>query len=98
MKEKHYIGQMAVRKRKALEEHMRPSDNEWMLEEMHEFVDEVSNAAYLAFKHGKMSKQDYQETVVAAMDEWTNLRKKVEAHEESEDYLLRLTGQISPSD
>lgn len=92
--EKHYISLMAVRKREALEKHMRPAKNEWMLEEMHEFVDEVSVAAYQAFKHGKMTKKQYQDTVDAAMNEWSNLTDKVKAHEEEEDFILRLSGQI----
>jgi hypothetical protein len=95
--EKYYISEMAKNKRKALEKHMRLKDNEWMLEEMHEFGDEVHIAAYQAFKQNRMTKQEFQETVTAARDEWVLLLKKVREHEEQSEYLARLTGEISYS-
>lgn len=98
LKEKDYIRMMAVRKRKFLEEHLRPFQNEWMLEEMEEFGDEVNNTAYRAFKQGKITKQEYQETVDAARSEWTKLYQRVKDYEDQEGYIARLTGEVSYSD
>lgn len=98
LEEKYYIGLIAKRKREFLEKHLRPSQNEWVLEEMEEYGDEVNTAAYLAFKHGKMTKNEYQETVDAARSEWIILYEKVKEHEEEQEYLARLTGQVSPLD
>ena len=68
------------------------------LKEMEEFGDEVHICAEAAFKHKKMTKQEFQETVTAARDEWTKLFFKVKEYEEQAEYLARLTGQISFND
>jgi hypothetical protein len=52
----------------------------------------------MAFKHGKMSKKEFQETVMAARSAWITARKEIEQYVSEEDYLARLTGKVGPSD
>lgn len=54
--------------------HVRARDNEWILEEMHEFGDEVNNRYYHMFKAGLIDKRFYQEVVSVARNGWTALK------------------------
>ena len=89
-----YIKQMAESRIAFYSKHIRANDNEWILQEMEEWGDEVQIAAERSWKNRIITKADYQQIVDAARDGWTQLRVLIEAHEESEDFIGRLTGQI----
>jgi hypothetical protein len=61
---------------------MRRKDNEWILEEFHEFGDEVNNTYYLLYKAGRVEKLQYQRIVSIARDAWAELKIIVEEVEE----------------
>lgn len=90
--EKEYIQLMADRRVAHYRQFYRTKDNEWILQELEEWGDEVMIAASLAFDHGKMTKKEMQETVAAARSAWIKAHEEIEEYVRQEDYLRRLCG------
>jgi hypothetical protein len=60
---------------------MRKTDNEWMLEEMFEFGDEVQLSHRAMFEAGLIEKEHYQQVVAIARLGWAQLKNIVTAVE-----------------
>ena len=96
--ESDYIQLMSDRRVKHYRKFYGAKDNDWILQELEEWGDEVQSAALVAYEHGRMTKAEYQATVSAARSAWEQAFKEIEEYVKEEDYILRLSGQISPTD
>lgn len=90
--EAEYIEMMSNARLNLYRKHYRVKDNEWILQELEEWGDEVQIAAYRAHKNGKMTKKEYQETVAAARSAWIRAREEIEEYERQEEFCQRLCG------
>lgn len=96
--EREYIDQMARARVAFYRPHYRTKDNEWILEELHEWGDEIHVAAENAWKQKRLSKEDFQSIVAAAREAWTIAALEIKEYEEQNDYLARLAGEVSYND
>ena len=60
---------------------IREKDNEWILEEMHEFYDEVNTTYYLMWKAGVISQDSYQSIASIPMEGWSLLHRAITNYE-----------------
>jgi hypothetical protein len=90
--EKEYIQMMSDRRLEHYRKYYDIKDNEWILQELDEWADEVQIAATLACEQGRMTKKEMQETVVAARSAWSRAREEIEEYEREEGYIRRLCG------
>lgn len=90
--EKEYIAKMSMARVIFYRPHYRAKDNEWILQELSEWGDEVQMAAMAAWKHGKMTQREYQEAVSAARDAWEIAAQEIKEYEVQAEYIGRLCG------
>lgn len=78
--------------REAYERHLRPTQNEYLVEDLEEEIDQLNIALHASFKRGIITKQEYQSCMAIAWEQVTILREHIQEHEEEEEYIARLTG------
>ena len=87
-----YIQMMADRRVEHYRQFYDVADNDWILQELEEWGDEVMMAASLAYDHGKMTKKEFQDTVSAARSAWIKVFEELKEYVRQEEYVRRLCG------
>ena len=59
--------------RKFYEQHIRVSQNEWLLEDMAWHCDELNKVLYSQWKAGLICKEAYQDCMAIAWEQWSDL-------------------------
>jgi len=90
--QKQDVIQLCQNWRAHYEKHIRASQNEWLLEDMAWYVDELNKVLYQQFKHGIICKEAYQDCMAIAWEQWAGLALDVKQFEKQEDYIIRLCG------
>ena len=75
------IKQMAAARVRFYKGEIRSEWNEWILQELEEWGDEVQLPAYRSWKDGIITQEYYQQIVSAAREPWIILHKEIEKHE-----------------
>lgn len=86
------IAKLAEARRRHFEKHLRPSMNEWMLQDYWEWYDDLNKVLERDRINGIISKERYQNLLVVAVNYGTKITKMIEDYEREEDYLSRLCG------
>lgn len=68
MKAKKDIKNLCKARRDFFIQHLRPSMNEWMLEDYWEWYDELNKAYYSLWKRGIITQEDYQSLLAIAVE------------------------------
>ena len=72
--------------------HLRPSMNEWMVEDFDEWYDALQMVLEKDRQRGIISKELYQDWLSTAIEFHVNIVNMIQEHEAEEDYFRRLSG------
>jgi len=90
---KEAVACLAQNWRKHYEKHIRVDCNQWLLEDMAEYVDQVRQTAMAACKQGLITKEEMQDIIAIAEEELTQLHITIQKRESEDDYIARLCGE-----
>lgn len=80
---------------KHFRKHLRPSMNEWMVQDYDEWYDQLQIVLEKDRKRGVITKETYQDWLAVASEFHVKLVSMIQNHEETEDYIHRLCNPIS---
>lgn len=72
--------------------HLRPSMNEWMIEDFDEWYDQLQSILEKDRQRGIIDKALYQDWLSAAREYWVVLVEMIQEYEKEEEYITRMCG------
>jgi hypothetical protein len=81
--QKEDVTNLCANWRRDYEQHIRASQNEWLLEDMSWHCDELNKILYAQWKAGLICKKAYQDCMAIAWEQWAGLAQDcIDAEEE----------------
>lgn len=75
--QKKDVVQLCANWRKDYRKHIRPNQNQWLLEDMAWHCDELNKVLYAQWQAGIICKKAYQDCMAIAWEEWATLQLEV---------------------